>query len=79
MTEKKTRQGSGRADIMFFDAVFSAQADIKGEVWGLSWETVRHGREVVDELGLSRSKQVSSPATVDGVTRRQGDELEAAR
>ena len=33
---------------------------------------VRHGREVVDELGLSKSKPVSSPATVDGVTR---DEL----
>ena len=38
-------------------------------------ETLRHGREVVDELELSRSKPVSSPATVDGVTRCQGDEL----
>ena len=36
---------------------------------------LRHGREVVDEMGLSRSKPVSSPATVDGVTRCQGDEL----
>ena len=38
-------------------------------------ETLRHGREVVDELELSRSKPASSPATVDGVTRCQGDEL----
>ena len=36
---------------------------------------VRHAREVVDELGLSKSKPVSSPATVDGVTRCQGDEI----
>ena len=37
---------------------------------------LRHSREVVDELGLSRSKPVWSPATGDGVTRCQGDELE---
>ena len=36
---------------------------------------MRHGREVVDELGLSKSKTVSSPATVNGATRCQGDEL----
>ena len=36
---------------------------------------LRHGREVVDELGLSKSKPVSSPATGDGATRCQGDEL----
>ena len=36
---------------------------------------LRRGREIVDELGLSKSKPVSSPATVDGVTRCQGDEL----
>ena len=33
-----------------------------------------HGREVVDELGLSMSKPVSSPATGDGVARCQDDE-----
>ena len=38
---------------------------------------LRHGREVVDELGLSRSKPVSSPTTIDGVTRCQGDELKS--
>ena len=27
---------------------------------------LRHGREVIDELGLSMSKPVSSPATADG-------------
>ena len=32
---------------------------------------LRHGREVVDELGMSKSKPVSSPATVDGATRCQ--------
>ena len=37
--------------------------------------TLRHGGEVVDELGLSKSKPVSSPATVDGATRCQDDEL----
>ena len=31
---------------------------------------LRHGRKVVDELGLSKSKPVSSPATGDGVARR---------
>ena len=36
---------------------------------------LRHGREVVDELGLSKSKPASSPATVNGATRCQGDEL----
>ena len=36
---------------------------------------LRHARKVVDELGLSKSKPVSSPATVDGVTRCQGDEI----
>ena len=35
---------------------------------------LRHGREVVDELGLSKSKPVSSPATGDGVARCQDDE-----
>ena len=38
---------------------------------------LRHGREVVDELVLSNSKPVSSPATVDGATRCQDDELES--
>ena len=36
---------------------------------------LRHGREVVDELGLSKSKPVSFPATEDGATRCQNDEL----
>ena len=36
---------------------------------------LRHGREVVDELGLSKSKPVSSPATGDGATLSQSDEL----
>ena len=36
---------------------------------------LRHDREVVDELGLSKSKPVLSPATVDGAARCQGDEL----
>ena len=35
---------------------------------------LRHGREVVDELGLSKSKPVSSPATGDGFARCQDDE-----
>ena len=35
------------------------------------------GREVVDELGLSKSKPVSSPATVDGAVRCQDDEFKA--
>ena len=35
---------------------------------------LRHGREVVDELGLNKSKPVSSPATGDSVTRCQDDE-----
>ena len=35
---------------------------------------LRHGREVVDELGLSKSKPVSSPATGDSVTRCKDDE-----
>ena len=35
---------------------------------------LRHGREVVDELRLSKSKLVSSPATADSVTRFQDDE-----
>ena len=34
-----------------------------------------HGREVVEGRGLSKSKPVSSPATVDGAARGQGDEL----
>ena len=34
---------------------------------------LRHGREVLDELGLSKSKPVSSPATGDSVTRCQED------
>ena len=36
---------------------------------------LRHGREVVDEIGLSKSKPVSSPATGDGAARCQGDGL----
>ena len=36
---------------------------------------LRHGREVVDELGLSKSKPVSSPVTGDSVTRCQDDEF----
>ena len=36
---------------------------------------LRHGREVVDELELSKSKPVSSPATGDGAARCQGDKL----
>ena len=32
---------------------------------------LRHGKEVVDELGLSKSKPVSSPATADGAARCQ--------
>ena len=35
---------------------------------------LRHVREVVDELGLSKSKPVSSPASGDGVARCQDDE-----
>ena len=35
----------------------------------------RHGREVVDELGLRKSKPVSSPATADGAARCQDDEF----
>ena len=38
---------------------------------------LRHGREVVDELGLSKSKPVSSPATVDGAAQCQDDELQS--
>ena len=36
---------------------------------------LRHCREVVDELGLSKSKRVSSPATADGAARCQDDEF----
>ena len=36
---------------------------------------LRHGREVFDEMGLSKSKPVSSPATGDGATRCRSDEL----
>ena len=35
---------------------------------------LRHGKEVVDELALSKSKPVSSPATGDTVTRCKDDE-----
>ena len=35
---------------------------------------LRHGREDVDEMGLSKSKPVPSPATGDGVVRCQDDE-----
>ena len=35
---------------------------------------LRYGREVVDELGLSKSNTVSSPASGDGVARYQDDE-----
>ena len=34
---------------------------------------MRHGREVLDELGLNKWKPVSSPATRDSVTRCQDD------
>ena len=34
---------------------------------------MRHGREVLDELGLTKWKPVSSPATGDSVTRCQDD------
>ena len=37
----------------------------------------RHGREVVDELGLSKSKPVSAPPTADGATQCQDDELKS--
>ena len=37
---------------------------------------LRHAREVVDELGLSKSKPVSSPATVCGNAQCQDGELE---
>ena len=36
---------------------------------------LRHGREVIDELGLNKSKPVSSPATADGAARCQDDEF----
>ena len=35
---------------------------------------LRHGREVVGELGLSKSKPVLSPATADGAARCEDDE-----
>ena len=38
---------------------------------------LRHGREVVDELGLSKSKPASSPATADGAARCQDDEFKS--
>ena len=38
---------------------------------------LRHAGEVVDELGLSKSKPVSSPVTVDGASRCQDDELKS--
>ena len=41
----------------------------------ISSANLGHGEEVVDELGLSKSKRVSSPATGDGATRCQSDEL----
>ena len=37
---------------------------------------LRHGREDVDEMKLSKSKPVPSPATGDGAARCRGDELE---
>ena len=42
---------------------------------GLCGEFLRHGREVVDELGLSESKPVSSPAAADGAAPCQDDEF----
>ena len=36
-----------------------------------------HAGEVVDELGLGKSKPVSSPVTVDGAARCQDDELKS--
>ena len=36
---------------------------------------LRHGREVVGELGLSKSKPVSSPAAADGAARCQDDDF----
>ena len=44
--------------------------------WSLR-QILRHAGEVVDELGLSKSKPVSSPATADGATRCQDDELKS--
>ena len=41
----------------------------------VSAANLRHGREDVDEMGLSKSKPVSSPATRDGAAWCQGDEL----
>ena len=37
---------------------------------------MRHAREVIDELGLSKSKPVSSPATADGNAQCQDGEFE---
>ena len=37
---------------------------------------LRHGREVIDELGMSNSKPVSFPATADGAARCEDDEIE---
>ena len=42
---------------------------------GLVFANLRHGREVIDELGLSKSKPVSSPATADGAARCKDDEF----
>ena len=36
---------------------------------------LRHAREVIDELGLSKSKPVSSPVVVESASRCHGDEL----
>ena len=41
----------------------------------VSAANLRHGREVVDELGLSKSKPVSSLATADGAARCQDHEF----
>ena len=35
----------------------------------------RHAREVIDELGLSKSKPVSSPVVVEGASRCHDDEV----
>ena len=42
--------------------------------WSLR-RILRHGREVSDEMGLSKSKPVSSPAMVNGAARCHDDEF----
>ena len=56
------------------DAFSIVRCDGAKMVWSLR-RILRHGREVVDDLGLSKSKPVSSPATADGAARCQDDEF----